>query len=428
MSLYSIVAYLTVGALLLLTSLGMIFSLFMPSQDKWNKRYLFILFSLQFICVILCFIDAIIYANPQYVILDKIINLLALLFILILIDMPTLFFIHAVKLSIRKSLMFKSMVILSIFYLVMLIIAQFTDVFYQITENNEFIRGHLFPLLLTPLVTILLLNIIAIFIKRKEIARNYFTAFLIYLPPMMVTIFIHMFTFFELFVFLAVGLWAITILSLVTQENIKQNLQQQIEIANQNASILVLQMRPHFVSNTMMSIYYLCDQDPKKAKQVTLDFATYLRKNFAAMASENTIPFVDELEHTRAYLNVEQAQFEDTLFVDFDTEYTLFRVPPLTLQPIVENAVKHGLTASNKPIHISIRTLKTDKNYEIIVEDDGPGYKPSDDNEPHIALKNITQRLKMMCKGTLEISSKDEGGTVVKVTIPIAKVEEIIEE
>ena len=168
----------------------------------------------------------------------------------------------------------------------------------------------------------------------------------------------------------------------------------------------------------MMGIYYLCDQDPSKAKQVTLDFTTYLRKNFAAFASESTVPFRDELEHTRAYLAVEQAQFEDSLFVSFDTPHTLFRVPPLTLQPIVENAVKHGMTSSNDPIHISVVTEQTDDAHEIIVEDDGPGFDPVDDNEPHIALNNIRQRLEMICKGKLTITSREDGGTSVKVTIP----------
>lgn len=86
-------------------------------------------------------------------------------------------------------------------------------------------------------------------------------------------------------------------------------------------------MRPHFIYNTMMSIYYLCTQDSKKAQQVTLDFTAYLRRNFTAIASEDTVPFSDELEHTRAYLAVEQVQFVDSLLVEYDTLHTEFRLP-----------------------------------------------------------------------------------------------------
>ena len=165
----------------------------------------------------------------------------------------------------------------------------------------------------------------------------------------------------------------------------------------------------------------MCKQDADKAQEVTLDFTEYLRKNFSAIASENTIPFADELKHTQTYLAVEQAQHEDNLFIEFDTPHTRFRVPPLTLQPLVENAIKHGMDIEGDPLHIYVKTRLTDNGSEIIVENDGHGFNPADDNEPHIALNNIRQRLKMMCKGTLTISPRDGGGTVVTVFIPQVK-------
>ena len=149
-----------------------------------------------------------------------------------------------------------------------------------------------------------------------------------------------------------------------------------------------------------------------------MDFTNYLRKNFTAIASEELIPFSEELEHTRAYLAVEQAQFSDSLFVDYDTPHIDFRVPPLTLQPIVENAVKHGMDPDSEPLHIVIRTGRTDSGSEIIVENNGTDFEPADDSEPHIALKNIQQRLEMMCQGDMKITPRTGGGTVVKVTIP----------
>ena len=335
--------------------------------------------------------------------------------------MPSILLSHYAGEKISTGLLSKLAIVFAVTYIALLIIGQFTDIFYQVTANSEFIRGPLFPLLVFPAVVIMLFDIVGIFFIKKKLLKGYFISFLVYLIPLTVVTILHMFFSLELLIILALGLWALTILVLVVKENSKEYLKQQKEIANQRANILILQMRPHFIYNTMTSIYHLCEQDPHKAKQVTFDFTTYLRKNFAAIASDEMISFVDELEHTRAYLAVEQAQFEDNLFVDFDTPHTLFRVPPLTLQPIVENAVKHGMISSNKPIHISIKTRKTETASEIIVEDDGPGYKPKDDNEPHIALNNLYQRLEMMCKGTLEISSNSEGGTIVKITIPLVK-------
>ena len=193
---------------------------------------------------------------------------------------------------------------------------------------------------------------------------------------------------------------------------------QQQEIAHERASVMVLQMRPHFIYNTLMSIYSLCRLDPQKAQQITMDFTNYLRKNFNAVATESTIPFSTELEHTRAYLAVEQAQYEDMLIVDYDTPFTNFRLPPLTLQPIVENAVKHSMNPNYESLHISIRTRRTDSVTEIIVEDTGPGFDLSNDSKPHITLKNIQQRLVIMCGGSMSITPRKEGGTVVTLTIP----------
>ena len=149
-----------------------------------------------------------------------------------------------------------------------------------------------------------------------------------------------------------------------------------------------------------------------------MDFTSYLRRNFNAIASSSTIPFSKELEHTRAYLAVEHALYDDMLAVDYDTPYTHFRLPPLTLQPIVENAVRHGMDPDSDPLRICIRTRHTDFGAELIVEDTGPGFSPSDGDTPHIALKNIQKRLELMCKGSLAIMPRDGGGTTVKLVIP----------
>ena len=93
-------------------------------------------------------------------------------------------------------------------------------------------------------------------------------------------------------------------------------------------------------------------------------------------------------------------------------------MPPLTLQPIVENAIEHGRDPYAGPFHISIRTRKTDSGSEVVVADNGRGFFPADDNEPHIALKNIQERLEIMCGGYLAITPNEGGGTVVTITIP----------
>lgn len=178
-------------------------------------------------------------------------------------------------------------------------------------------------------------------------------------------------------------------------------------------------MRPHFIYNAMMSIYYLCAKNPEKAQEVTLDFTTYLRKNFTAIASAEKILFSEELEHTRAYLAIEQVQFEENLLVEYDTPHKNFKIPPLTLQPIVENSVKHGMDPENFPLRIKIQTRKNKFGSEIVVEDDGVDFLNSEEIfKENSALENIRQRLKIMCGGNLEIKPREGGGVVVKIFVP----------
>ena len=411
-------AYAISGAMLVMMSIGIAFSAFMPALDRWNRRYFITFFSVLLIYAGIISIDMMIYDNPEMASLLRIIMILEYLCFSVLTVMPMPLLLHCCGEKQINSVLLRAEIMMWCVFCIMLLATQLCDMFYYVSSDNQYYRGPLFPLMISPLAVIMIINTAALIIKRKKISKRFFLALLIYILPTTILVILYMFAAVDLVVSFWVFLCALTMFALILTANMKNYLHQQREIANQRANVMILQMRPHFIYNTMMGIYYLCDQDSQKAKQVTLDFTTYLRKNFDALASEDTVPFKDELEHTRAYLAVEQAQFEDSLFVSFDTPHTLFRLPPLTLQPIVENSVKHGMAASDDPMHITIVTRQTDTTSEIIVEDDGPGFGSVDNNEPHIALKNIRERLKLMCNGTLEISPREGGGTSVKVTIP----------
>ncbi len=116
---------------------------------------------------------------------------------------------------------------------------------------------------------------------------------------------------------------------------------------------------------------------------------------------------------------MEQALHDEMLLVEYDTQFTRFRLPPLTLQPIVENTVKHGMNPYAGPLYVTVRTYCADETGVIVVEDNGPGYDPASDSEPSAALENIRQRLKLMCGGKMEIVPREAGGTMVRMTIPI---------
>ena len=180
---------------------------------------------------------------------------------------------------------------------------------------------------------------------------------------------------------------------------------------------MINQIRPHFIFNTLASVNMICEENPKRAAEIISDFSQYLQSNFSALATSELIPFSEEMKHVKAYLDVEAALYEDQLSVDYDTAYTAFRLPPLTLQPIVENCIKHGFGGDTSSLHIVIRTRQTGNGAEIQIEDNGQGYAPSPDGATHIGLTNVKERLEMMCGGTLQIGPGSEG-TLVTVTIP----------
>ena len=193
--------------------------------------------------------------------------------------------------------------------------------------------------------------------------------------------------------------------------------------ADQKASILALQMRPHFIYNTLTSIYYLCDEDTEKAKSTILAFTSYMRKNFTALSSEDTIPFADELEHTKAYLEVEKTRFDDDIDVEYDISYTDFKLPPLTLQPLAENAVKHGRKPDGGILRLIIRTVQTKTSVDVIVENTGAAFGEIKNDDPHIALNNMNERLNMMCNGTLTIkgipaTETEDARTIATISLP----------
>ena len=425
MSTMIIIGYCAGSAMLALMLIALVYAIVVPTPDRWSKNYFITFFSLLTVCVCSCFVSTFFYGKPGFAQVEKISCYIESLLISVLMPIPTFLLLHSCKEKLLDSKFLRAVITLWGVYVVVLGIGMFTDFFFIVTEENTFIRTKWFPLIVILLALIMLVNIVGLIRRRKKLSKRYFVAFLIYLLPMTVFIIIHAYVDIELTLFLGVGICALSMYSLIVSDHIQRVFHQQREIAEQEreiarqrAGVMVLQMRPHFIYNTMMSIYYLCKQDADKAQQVTLDFTTYLRKNFTAIAGEELVPFKDELEHTRAYLAVEQAQHEDMLYVEYDTPHVNFSVPPLTLQPLVENAVKHSLDPNGDPLRIYVRTQQTDTDSEIIVENNGIDYQPADDNEPHIALSNIQQRLKMMCKGELTITPREGGGTVVKVSIP----------
>ncbi|MBQ7707071.1 MAG: histidine kinase [Lachnospiraceae bacterium] len=401
--------------------LGLFLALISPYAHKQQKKFFVVLF-----IILILYISSDITSQISLILLDSnYTNLSRLsvfcesLFSSILMVLMTLYILDCSK-NQKRNLHMNISVFIWFIYFILLVITQFTKGIYYFTDDNVYHRGIYYPVLLLPIVVLSLYNVFILFVYRKAFSKRQLYAFILYLSIPIICMLIQMFSYGLLLTVIGTSIASIIMFIFILYDQIAQYINQRELSTKQQASLLALEMRPHFIYNTLTSVYYLCKQDPEKAQQVILDFNTYLRKNFTAMTSENLILFEDELAHTKAYLAVEKVRFEGMLFVKYDTPITKFRIPPLTLQPLVENAVKHGMDPELEPLQIDILTRETDEGFEIIVEDNGSGFDNTEityNDDPHIALNNIKERLSLMCNAKMTIAPNDKGGTTVTIFI-----------
>lgn len=193
------------------------------------------------------------------------------------------------------------------------------------------------------------------------------------------------------------------------------------ELAENRISIMLSQIQPHFLYNSLNTIYGLCEKDPSTAKKAVNDFADYLRGNMDSLSRKCPIPFETELKHLKSYISLEQMRFRNKLEIVWDIGTSSFMLPSLTVQPLVENAIKHGICKSDKVGTVKISARELPDCYEIEVADNGVGFDVNnipDDGRSHLGIENVRNRLWKMCGGTLEISSEIGNGTSAVIHLP----------
>ena len=202
----------------------------------------------------------------------------------------------------------------------------------------------------------------------------------------------------------------------------KENLKVQKDLYDAKVQIMVSQIRPHFMYNALTSIAMMCELDPMTAKKATIAFADYLRGNMDSLKQTRPVPFETELEHLKNYLYIEKLRFDYLLNIEYDIQATGFELPLLSIQPLVENAVKHGVGMKKGGGTVKISSVETDSAFEVIVSDDGVGFDVNapkkDDGRSHVGMENTKRRLKEMCKADIVITSEVGKGTTARVIIP----------
>ena len=197
--------------------------------------------------------------------------------------------------------------------------------------------------------------------------------------------------------------------------------QVQKELYEAKVSVMISQIQPHFMYNALTSIAMMCQIDPDTAQEATVTFADYLRGNMDSLKQTKPVPFETELEHLKKYLYIEKLRFADLLNIEYDIQTTGFYLPLLSIQPLVENAVKHGVGMKEDGGTVKISTRETETSYEVVIEDDGVGFdvnEQKDDGRSHVGMENTKKRLHDMCGAQVVITSVIGEGTTARVILP----------
>lgn len=214
--------------------------------------------------------------------------------------------------------------------------------------------------------------------------------------------------------------------------DLKQSVQSQLRT---EAAWLQAQIRPHFLFNTLNTIASLAEIDSTRMVILLQELGTYLQQSFAINNTQKIIPLENELELTRAYLHIETERFGDRLQVEWDIpdtqEIESILVPPLSIQPLVENAVQHGVLKRARGGKVTIKVLRHKNDTEIVISDDGVGMSQRQiddvldihrnykmDSDIGIGLSNTHRRLKKLFDAGLLIKSNAKEGTTISMHIP----------
>ena len=305
-------------------------------------------------------------------------------------------------------------------YLVLVFLSMFNGMLFQVDAHGNLTEGSYYWIawLIDPMI--LLIEILVVVHYRKNLSRFGTIVMLNFGLVSLLTTGLQS-IWYPVPELLACTLALLLMFMLFYWEMAKNLVENERELMQSQMSLAISQIQPHFLYNTLSTIAELCRKDSAMAEEVTNRFALYLRGNLEHMGDSFPVEFSKELKHVQTYLWIEKIRFQEELQVVYDIQTEDFIIPALTVQPLVENAVKHGMMGSENVCTITIRTKCVERGYQVIIEDDGCGFDPEqvkNDGRKHIGIESVRNRLRFMVGGILTVRSVIGKGTTVIIEIP----------
>ncbi|SHI45626.1 sensor histidine kinase [Pseudobutyrivibrio xylanivorans] len=328
-------------------------------------------------------------------------------------------------------------ILLMVISIVILVFDQYTHRIYYFDENNIYHRGESYVLALMPVFICFALILFIVFYSRHYFSNLQVLALLIYLSFPVCSAIIMVVTG-EVSSIINISI-TISLMLMYLFYEIEKNqrmLKQAEELVEAERAnnqfknyMLWTQIQPHFIYNNLNVIQFLCRKDPELAAEAVVNLSAFLRSYIDAYDMDVCIPISEELEIINHYLYMQKLRYGDRLEVEIAVSCEHFSVPPLSVETLVENAVRHGVAKKTEGGRVSIRVYEDENEYLAKVEDNGVGFDSSeletDDGKNHVGLKNTNSRLKFMINGYLEVESQVGHGCKAIVHVPKGKKDEV---
>lgn len=310
--------------------------------------------------------------------------------------------------------------------LALVVVSQFTGFYYYIDAANIYHRSPAYGISAALPILAMLIELTLLVPYRHRVSREIFVAMLSYLVLPLAAAAVQMFFYGISLSNIAIS---ISMILMFLETSIEQNrraaeqdrklAQTERELTESRIATMMSQIRNHFIFNTLGAISGYCKIDPAKADEMLTRFARYLRRNMQYLEEKDLIPFTTEIKQIEDYIMLEQMRFPELIEFGENFEVTNFKLPPLTVQPLVENAVKHGLTKPGRKGSICVSTRYEDGCILVEVADDGIGFVTADlDKTGSLGLRNVRYRLEHMARATLTVESTPGQGTQAIIRIP----------
>lgn len=303
----------------------------------------------------------------------------------------------------------------------LVVVSQFNNMYYLIDGHNIYHRQSWFWLSQAFGIVGMLLNSWLLFRHRKKMKRKEIWMFTTYICLPVAAMLFQIIFYSVAVLYLATTICLLCIYISIQMAFSQETAQKNMELEVAKTAVMLSQIQPHFLYNALTGIKTLCSSDQERAEEAIEHFSFFLRSNLDALSDTRLIPFDKEMSHVNDYFYLEKMRFRDRVILILNLEVRDFMLPPLSIQPLVENAVRYGITKKDSGGTVTITSRRQEGNILLTICDDGVGFDvnaPQVDGRSHTGIENVRSRLKLQCGGSLEIKSEKGVGTEVRITLP----------